>query len=86
MAGREDEAATDDEEGEWRFSLSDLEDEETQETDEPTDDEQAGSVAGSFSPSDTIEPGTIDLENAVFVLLGVALGVGAIGAYAAALL
>jgi hypothetical protein len=57
-----------DDEDEWRFSLSDLED------DQPAEDEQAGgNVAGDFMPDDTLNPGEIDLENAVFVALGVVL-------------
>ena len=47
---------------EWRYSLADLEDEE------PSDD--SGNVAGSFMPEEELEPGDVDLENAVFVLLG----------------
>lgn len=71
---------------EWRFSLSDLEDEPETET-EAEDDESGGSgVAGSFAPSDTIEPGDVDLENALFVVVGIVIGLAVVGVYASALL
>ncbi len=88
MSGRDDSDDVDDEEDEWRFSLSDLDDEDPEGADGETPDEEkgSGSVAGSFAPSEAIEPGDIDPENALFVLVGVALGLGVIGAYALALL
>lgn len=49
------------EDDEWRFSLSDLED----------DDESTGSVAGSLGPAGEIEPGDVNVEHALFVALGV---------------
>lgn len=58
--------------------------------DERTRDEGAGDtesegggagVAGSFEPSETIEPGDVDLENAAFVLLGVLVAAVAAGHY-----
>lgn len=58
-----------DDEDEWRFSLEDLEDEPPAAT-EPDD---GGNVAGDFLPDETLEPGEIDFENAVFVALGVVL-------------
>lgn len=59
MAERSD---PEDEDGEWRFSLSDLEDE---------GEDSTGSVAGSLGPAGAVEPGDVDLENALFVALGV---------------
>lgn len=57
-------------EEEWRYSLEDLEDEP-----EPADesDGSGGNVAGSFFPDEELTPGDVDLENAVFVLLGAVL-------------
>ncbi|MFB6202648.1 MAG: hypothetical protein ABEI98_11655 [Halorhabdus sp.] len=52
-----------DEEG-WRFSLDDLEE------DDAADDED-----GWLNLSETVEAGSPDLENVVFVLLGVAIGI-----------
>jgi hypothetical protein len=57
------------EDDEWRFSLEDLEDD--QPTGEGSDD--GGNVAGDFLPDEALEPGEIDLENAIFVGLGVVL-------------
>lgn len=54
-------------EREWRFSVQDFEDEGA---DAP---ERAESVAGSMATGDPLEPQPISLENAAFVLLGVAL-------------
>lgn len=59
-----------DDEDEWRFSLADLEDEPPAE-DAPAAEPDRGNVAGDFLPDGTLEPGNIDLENAVFVVLGV---------------
>ena len=59
----DDPDGADDDDG-WRFSLEDLEE----------DDEDAADE-GWFDLSDTVEAGSPDLENVVFVLLGVALGV-----------
>jgi len=56
-------AAAENDEGEegWRFSLEDLEDDEEE--------------AGWLDLSATVEPGSPEIENVVFVLLGVGLGV-----------
>jgi hypothetical protein len=62
----ESEVETDDRE--WRVSLSDLDDE--------TDENKESNVAGPVVTRGPLEPGTIDRENAVFVLLGVLLIVG----------
>jgi len=67
-----------DDEGEWRFSLEDIEKREqspAEEADEGDGDETGGNVAGSFRPTGEMEAGDIDLENALFVLVGVALAV-----------
>ncbi|MEF8784271.1 MAG: hypothetical protein V5A39_04460 [Haloarculaceae archaeon] len=56
----------------WRFSLEDIEERDGSDQE---DDEEGGNVAGSFSPADEIESGDIDLENALFVLFGVAIAV-----------
>jgi len=78
-------APDDDDEEEWRFSLSDLEDGDATGEGEVDDDGGSG-VAGSFAPSETIEPGEIDPENALFVLVGIVIGVAVVGLYAMALL
>lgn len=49
--------------GQWRYSLADLEDDD--------EADESGNVAGSFVPDETLEAGDPDLENAFFVLLGV---------------
>mgnify|MGYP006977847902 CR=1 FL=1 len=56
------------EDDEWRFSLEDVEEREAE---EPA--ESGGNVAGSFLPDKDIEPGDVDLENALFVALGVVI-------------
>lgn len=44
---------------------------------EPTqDDEHGGNVAGMLARDQPLEPGTIDVENALFVLIGVVMVVG----------
>ncbi|MHB9288454.1 hypothetical protein ACKVMT_15595 [Halobacteriales archaeon Cl-PHB] len=52
-----------DSEDEWRFSLEDLEGD--------TAEDSGGNIAGAFTPSEELEPGDVDLENALFVVLGV---------------
>lgn len=72
VASEDGEAAaddtTDEDDGEWRYSLSDLDGDE-----EGQDDQSAvgGNVFGSFS-SDTeiIEAGSPNLENTLFVIVG----------------
>ena len=92
MAGRP-EAAEGEDESEWRFSLSDIEErqeelgEEEAAAEAAEDAENGGSgVAGSFAPSETIEPGEIDPEHALFVLLGVGIGLAVVAVYVLALL
>jgi hypothetical protein len=75
---------TDDGDGEWRFSLSDIEARNDEGgTDSDDADDGGGNVAGSFGPAETIEAGEIDAENALFVLVGVALAVLAVAGFAA---
>lgn len=65
----EDPAAN--EEGEeWRYPLSDLEEEP---------DDSGEGVFGSFSDDEAIEPQEIDLENVLFVVLGVVVAI--VGVY-----
>jgi len=79
-----------DDDEEWRFSLADI---EQRNADAPaaepgeTDDGEAdgGNVAGTLSPEEAIEPGDIDVENALFVLVGVALAVLALAGFATVL-
>jgi|GEM_PF-2493772 len=75
-----------DEEDEWRFSLSDLEDGDADDGDDESEAGSGSGVAGSFSPSETIEPGEIDPENALFVVVGILIGLVVVGLYATALL
>jgi len=56
------------EDGEWRFALSDLE--------ETNDQGEESNVAGPIATRGPLEPGTIDRENALFVLFGALLVVG----------
>jgi uncharacterized protein involved in exopolysaccharide biosynthesis len=60
-------AAPDDGE-EWRFSLEDLEEDETGENGDS--EESNGNVAGTLRPDRPVEPGRINAENAFFVLVG----------------
>ncbi len=82
-------ADTDDEtdgDGQWRFSLSDLEEEEesAESTDEETGDDETteddtdsgGNVAGSLQVDEELEAGDISAENALFVVVGVLLAIG----------
>lgn len=55
---------------EWKYEIEELEDEDTADT----DDGQATDVLGEHSSRD-IEPGSPTFENALFVLVGVALAV-----------
>ena len=74
--GAEDEQSADDEQpaeadGEWRYSLSDLPDEDAEEADETEQSAVGGNVFGSLS-SDTavIEAGSPTLEGTLFVVAG----------------
>ena len=73
MAANSDEGGED----EWRFSLEDIG--ERDESD--AEGEEGGNVAGAFSPADEIEAGDIDLENALFVLVGIAIAVAGLAGF-----
>jgi hypothetical protein len=91
MAANPDGAEGD--EDEWRFSLEDIRerdeddperDEDIRERDEDDperDEDDGGNVAGALSPADEIEAGDIDLENALFVLVGIAIAVGGLAGF-----
>jgi hypothetical protein len=72
-------AASDDSDGEWRFSLEDLDGDEGPESDD------GGNIAGTLTPDGVVEPQEIDPENAFFVLVGVLLAALFVGAVVAAL-
>jgi hypothetical protein len=59
----------DEDEDEWRFSLADL----------PSDgdgDEGGGEgIAGTIAPSERIEPGDVDPESVVFVVMGAVIAI-----------
>lgn len=71
-------ATQDDEDDEWRFSLDDLDDGEVGETATDDSGDGDGNIAGTLETRQPLEPGDIDLENAVFVALGVLIVVGLI--------
>jgi hypothetical protein len=71
-------ATQDDEDDEWRFSLDDLDDGEVGETATDASGDGDGNIAGTLETRQPLEPGDIDLENAVFVALGVLIVVGLI--------
>ena len=82
-SGREaDDAEGDDDGEEWRFSLADIEERTADESEDMDEDGDAGNIAGALSPDETIEAGDIDIENAVFVLLGVVLAVLVLAGFA----
>lgn len=68
------------EEDEWRFSIEDLPDsdgvDETSAEQATADGSEEGNVAGTLERRQPLEPGDIDLENAVFVLLGASIVAG----------
>lgn len=71
-ADADPDAEVSDDESEWRFSLSDLEDEDTEKTDEQS--AVGGNVFGSFSSdSEVIEAGSPTLEGTLFVVAGAVL-------------
>lgn len=59
----------------WEFSLEDLEESDSESDSVATEDTESN-VAGPLTTQGPLEPGAIDAENAVFVLLGVGLTVG----------
>jgi len=70
----------DDTDDEWRFTLEELDDDaeqvESGVTEDGTDDD--GNIAGTLAHNQPLEPGEIDLENALFVGVGILLVVGLI--------
>lgn len=56
------------EEENWQFTLEDLAEREAKKEEENSDEGEG--IAGVFGPSEEIEPGKIDRESIVFVLLG----------------
>ncbi|MEF8839136.1 MAG: hypothetical protein V5A24_09810 [Haloarculaceae archaeon] len=61
--------------GDWRYTLEDLADRDAK--DGEGDDDEGEGITGVFGPSEEIEPGEIDRESVVFVLLGaIVAGVG----------
>lgn len=64
----------DGEEAEWEFTLEELA--EREQRHRPESDQSERNVAGGLDRDQPLEPGEISLENAFFVLLGVALVVG----------
>jgi hypothetical protein len=80
-------------EEEWQFSLADIEnrndgsdgddgDDGDDENQERTAEGGGGNVAGSFTPAEGIEAGDIDVENALFVLVGAVLAVLVVAGFA----
>ncbi|MXR51693.1 hypothetical protein GRX03_08770 [Halovenus sp. WSH3] len=76
MAAPPGEIDDDDSDDEWRFSVEDVSAEET--TGES--DGSGGNIAGTLDRNQPLEPGEIDPENAVFVVLGVLIVVVLIAA------
>lgn len=71
----------DGEQEEWRFSLDDLPDEEpgaSETTDDGASSNEDSNVAGTLDRNQPLEPGDINLENALFVALGVGIAAGLI--------
>jgi ABC-type Na+ efflux pump permease subunit len=67
-------ADTVEEDDEWRFSLSDLEDDEEAVSEADGEDEVGGNVFGSLQgAAEELEAGTPSKENAFFVVVGVVL-------------
>lgn len=78
-----------DADGEWQFSLDELPDsgdEDGDTADEAESGQTDGSVAGGFAPSDVVEPGHVNPENAFFVLVGMLLAGLFVGGFIAAVL
>lgn len=76
MAAPSDEAG-DDEDGGWKYSLEDLDDDDGERADREgtaTDASERDADAEDERIDRSIEPGNIDLENAAFVALGVLVG------------
>lgn len=75
------EADGESDEDEWRFSLEEIDSmQENGEKAAVDDTEEGGNVAGSLEHQEPLEPGDINLENAIFVALGALLVLGLIAA------
>lgn len=64
----------DDGDDDWKFSVDDVSPaagSDSTENEQETETETDGNIAGTLQRNQPLEPGDIDLENAVFVLLGV---------------
>ncbi len=69
-------AAPNDDDEEWKISVDDVgppAHEDPEEYEEPAEENTGGNIAGTLGRNQPLEPGDIDLENAVFVVLGVLL-------------
>ena len=66
---------TADDDSQWRFSLSDLEDD--------SEGDGGGNVAGSMAIDEELEAGDISTENALFVVVGVLLAVAFLAGFLA---
>jgi hypothetical protein len=64
-----------DRDSQWRFSLSDLEEESANGAEEDDENGQGGNIAGSFRVDEDLEAEEISIENALFVVVGVLLAV-----------
>jgi len=84
MAANPDDPSEDEE---WRFSLEDIEQRNADVAGDGDDgnEDGGGNVAGALSPDEEIEAGDIDLENALFVLVGVALAALVLAGFATVL-
>jgi hypothetical protein len=84
------EADDDADDSQWRFSLSDLEDEDeeasTEKAREDVDEDSDSNIAGSLDFDAELEAQRIDLENAAFVLVGVLLAIAVIFGFVTLLL
>jgi len=71
-------------EEEWRFSLEEIRARESGGADAEADDgdgDEGGNITGAFSPAEEVEPGDVDVENALFVVFGVVLSLLAIAGF-----
>lgn len=66
-------AAPSDDDDEWKISVDDVGPPAHDDEDADATEESAGNIAGTLGRNQRLEPGDIDLENAIFVTLGVLL-------------
>jgi len=66
-------AAPSDDDDEWKISVDDVGPPAHEDPEEPTEEQTDGNIAGTLGHNQPLEPGDIDRENAVFVVLGVLL-------------